>query len=282
MMILRTLLSWPHTLPPNSRGPRCGTRAQARVRGVVNLSVVVALLVGVLLLAAGVGLRVAGRNGGGNFPKTPMRKSFDDFPRDFLGYQWQRGKLDEATEVTAGADAYLKLDGLRTGDAAQVDLYATYVGGGQTLLEHEPQVCYGAQAWTLPFGIAQSEIEIPARAGRAAWSLPINIYLFERDFSYILVVNYYCVNWKYSSNRTEMRLMGDHPGGFYLQTRVTLGVTEADLAGCTSANFVQVFTKNARYRQAVEVLRFAAPLLEDYLPPRSPAEEASPASRSGS
>ena len=39
-----------HTLPPNSRGPRCGTRAQARVRGVVNLSVVVALLVGVLLI----------------------------------------------------------------------------------------------------------------------------------------------------------------------------------------------------------------------------------------
>jgi hypothetical protein len=145
------------------------------------------------------------------------------------------------------------------------------MGAGRTLLEHEPQVCYGAQDWKLPFGIIKSQIDMPAREGRPAWKLPVNIYLFSRDFEYVMVVNYYCVNWNYSSSRSDVRVLGNAPGGFYLQTRVTLPFSEADLAGCTSDNFVAVMEKNPRFRQAVEVLRFAAPLLEDYLPPRSPS-----------
>ncbi len=247
-----------------------GSGARRRAGGATTLSLIVVVLVAALLLAAGVGLRVAGPRRE-TFPKTPLSKSFDDFPHSFLGYTWRRDKLDPATEVVAGSDAYLKLVGTRPGDATWLDLYATYVGGGATLLEHEPQVCYGSQKWLLRYGIQQSEIEMPARDGRPAWKLPVNIYLFSRDFEYVMVVNYYCVNWNYSSNRTEMRLMGERPGGFYLQTRVTMPFSEADLAGCTADNFVAVMQKNPRYRQAVEVLRFAAPLLEDYLPRRSSA-----------
>jgi hypothetical protein len=262
-------------------GPQLARRDPAgRACGAATLSLVAALSVAVLLLAAGVGLRATGTSHGAGGPRTPLHKSFDDFPHDFLGYTWRRDKLDEATEVVAGADAYLKLLGTRPGGATWIDLYATYLGAGRTLLEHEPQVCYGAQDWKLPFGIVKSEIPMPARDGRPAWQLPVNIYLFSRDFEYVMVVNYYCVNWHYSSSRTDVRLMDDKPGGFYLQTRVTLPLSEADLAECTPDNVAALLEKNPRYRQAVEVLRFAAPLLEDYLPPRSPADQGS--SRSGS
>jgi len=242
-----------------------------RAPGATTLSLVVVVLVAALLLAAGVGFRMAGTNREGSFPRTPMSGSFDTFPRDFLGYTWRRDKLNQDTEIATGADAYLKLVGTRPGNANWVDLYASYMGAGRTLVEHEPQVCYGSQGWQMPFGIQQTEIEMPARDGRPAWKLPVNVYLFSRDFEYVMVINYYCVNWIYSNNRTEVRLMGDAPGGFYLQTRVTLSLSEADLAGCASNNFVAMMEKNPRYRQAVEVLRFAAPQLEKYLPLRTPA-----------
>jgi hypothetical protein len=236
-----------------------------RARGAASLQVVFATVLAVVLLVSGIGLRMFSGRDNENVIKKPLVKSFDDFPLTFLDYKWVRGKLDDQTEKVAGADAYLKITGMRPGDPLWVDLYASYVGGGRILLQHEPQVCYGAQGWQLPWGIVPGEVEMPATAERAAWKLPVNIYVFERDFNYILVVNYYCTEWHYTNDRTETRL---HPG-FFLQTRVTMPLADADVALGKES-----FQTNPHYQQALEVLRYAVPRLEEYLPPK----EAAPAS----
>ena len=223
-------------------------------------------LVILALLASGIGFKISWPAPPSR-PPTPLRKPFKDFPTDFLDYKWRFGVLDEEVERVAGVDAYLKLRGFRKRDGSGADLYTSYVGMGTTMVEHEPQVCYGAQAWSLPYKIIKAEIadlQVVIDKKGTIGPLPLNVYLFAKDVDHQMVVNFYCINGVYTNSRTAVRTEADRPGGFYAQTRVTLGLTSVDWAEANPGSLA----KSRRFQQAVEILRYVTPLIRDeYLPP---------------
>jgi hypothetical protein len=234
-------------------------------RGSASGAVLTAAVVAVLLVS-GVGYRVRSMyRGESSRPSTPLRRAFTEFSTEFLDYQWRHGRLDEAIERVTGAEAYLKMSGYRRGDTAMVELYTSYVGKGATMVEHEPQVCYGAQGWSLPYGILRRKVEgVTVRLMDGSMGpLPVNVYLFEKDVDRQMVVNFYCINGKYTDSRVDVRVEADRPGGYYAQTRVSMALSGIEWAEI-DPNRV---SESRRFLQAAEVLRHVVPILEsEYLP----------------
>ncbi len=218
----------------------------------------------VLLLASGLGFRFggAGAENDGPVEKTELRKGFDEFPREFLGYVWRDDPLDPDVEEVAGAMYYLNLNGFRREDTAAAHLYVSYFGESRTLVEHEPQVCMKAGGWQLPYGIMRTKVQMPARDGGEAWELPVNAYLFKHDINYMFMVNYYVVNGEYMNRRVEARLAEEAERGFYAQARVSTAVSRSEAAKLRSERFreTEVFERLA------EILRYVVPRLETHLP----------------
>ncbi|MBN2582885.1 MAG: exosortase-associated EpsI family protein [Planctomycetes bacterium] len=243
------------------RAPRRRCRAAAEAAGLFITVAVVAVL-----LIAGFGFRVRGLlKGESSRPSTPLRKAFTEFPTDFLDYQWRHGRLDAAVEKVTGAEAYLKMTGFRKSDGSYLELYTSYVGKGATAVEHEPQVCYGAQGWQMPHGFIQAKIDgLKVRLSDGSFGpLPVNVYLFEKDVDHQMVVNFYCINGKYTDSRVTARTEADRPGGFYAQTRVTLPLSGVEWAETGP----KTYADSRRFKQAVEVLRYVVPIIEaEYLP----------------
>ncbi|HOI55042.1 MAG TPA: exosortase-associated EpsI family protein [Phycisphaerae bacterium] len=241
-------------------GGRC--RGAAQAAGVAMTAAVVAVL-----LASGVGYRIRSvSRGESSRPSTPLRKAFTEFPTDFLEYQWRHGRLDEAIEKATGAEAYLKLSGFRKGDTSLMELYTSYVGKGATMVEHEPQVCYGAQGWSLPYGILRTTIDgLTVRLSDGSMGpLPVNVFLFEKDVDRQMVVNFYCINGQYTDSRVDVRVMADRPGGYYAQTRVSMALSGVEWMEIDPKRVSQ----SRRFLRAAEVLRWVVPVLErEYLPP---------------
>jgi len=218
--------------------------------------------VALALLGSGLGFRFIGQAPRPPEP-TPLRRSLDEFPREFLGYGWRNQPLEPEIEKVAGASAYLNLLGFRSRDAAYAHLYVSYYNQAQTLVEHEPQVCMvEAGGWSLPYGILRNEVKIPAPAGDPAVTLPVNVYLFRKDVENLLMVNYYCVNSEYFNSRDEVRMKGLIGRGFYAQTRVSIPLSDLDAASINETTYAD----SEPYKRAVEVLQFVVPELEKYLP----------------
>ena len=216
-------------------------------------------LVGVLAWSAGA-LALSERETRESGPPTPLGKSFTDFPTDFLaGYNWRQGTLDPEIEKLVGSNATLKLTGYNQQGWAEV--YTSYFGYASTPLEHEPDVCYPAQGWSLPLGVIRREIDVPG------WDqkLPISIYFFTKDVDRVLVINYYCINGQYFNDRTPTKFMNTGVGGYYAQTRVTVDIRSEDMTATDYESHVD-------YRRAVEIMRAVAPLVERHLPTLSTVE----------
>lgn len=247
-----------------------------------------AALVAVILAVTGAAFRV---EGGGPGQLTEPRKSFDDFPQLFLGYEWGPNTLlDEDTERVLGADYYLNRDGFRQSDASKVSLWVSYFGQSETLIEHEPQQCMRTGGWSLPFGICSTKIPMPPGADGKPWRLPVNVYLFQKDIERVLMVNTYCVSGHYLSNRDEARFYGEKGKGFYAQIRVTIPLTHFEWAALSAEKYdlpndvAQVEAEVAKleetraepqsgeaekihpYLRAVEILRYVVPALTEYFP----------------
>lgn len=185
-------------------------------------TVVFAALAVLVLLVTGVGFRLSGIARRAPISDTPLARSLDEFPHDFLGYEWSKNQpLDDTTERVLGATAYLNRVGFRPWDASRQALWVCYYGQSETKVQHEPEICYRANGWSLPFGIGEAEIVIPARNGRPSWKLPVNVYLFRQDVNWMMLVNTYCVNGYYTNDRDRVRNMGKAGQGFYTQVRVS-------------------------------------------------------------
>lgn len=248
---------------------------QSRPAGSAPLgSLVIPVLVVLMLLASGIGFKIHIEPPSLRDP-TPLRKEFKYFPTDFLGYQWRWKILDKKTEEVTGADAYLNLQGFRKSDGSFASLYTSYVGKGTTMVQHEPQVCYRALAFGLPFGVKKAEIkdiQVVIDDEGTIGPLPVNIYLFEKDVEHQMVINSYCINGYYTSNRSTVRTEADKPGGFYAQTRVSLALSNIDWAEANPETGSP--TRSRRFLQAVEILRYVTPLIRDeYLPPAPQSSE---------
>ncbi|NIA20437.1 MAG: exosortase-associated EpsI family protein [Anaerolineaceae bacterium] len=234
--------------------------------------VAIAALVVLILLASGIGFKISWPEPPSRKP-TPLRKAFKDFSTDFLGYKWRWVILDPVIEKVAGVDAYLNLAGFRRRDGSSAQIYTSYVGKGTTMVEHEPEVCYVAQGWSLPYGIKKAEIkelQVVIDKKGTIGPLPVNIYLFAKDVNHQMVVNSYCINGRYTNSRTTVRTEADRPGGFYAQTRVVMPMTSVDWTETTP----QTLTTSRRFRQAVEILRYVTPLIRHkYLPPAPESPE---------
>lgn len=201
-----------------------GAGSPSRLVSMSFAAAVILILLGAALGARFRGARVA--RVAGRVHLTEPAVGFDKFPREFLGYDWQDEVLDANTERVLGAMYYLKLNGFRPRDASVTSLLVTYFGESFTMVEHEPEVCMDAGGWTLPYGIGKTKLPIPATAGRPAWNLPVNVYLFQKDVERVLLVNTYCINGEYVSDRDAAKMLGERGKGFYAQTRVTIPLSD--------------------------------------------------------
>jgi hypothetical protein len=258
-------------------------------------------LVAAILVGSGAAFKVTGR-GPGTFTDTPLRRNFDGFPREFLGYQWSKNKpLDEDTERVLNAKAYLNREGFRSRDKSLAMLWVSYFGESETLVEHEPQVCMAAGGWSLPYGIHRTTVPMPPGPDGKSWDLPVNVYLFRKDVNRLFLVNTYCVNGTYTNSRDEARILSRRGVGFYAQTRVTIrlgdvewgrlrarmgsradpyapardrGQLEAELARLAAAGRAGAEATEEKAHpvvRAAEILQFVIPELEAYLPAPSSA-----------
>jgi len=275
----------------SARGGRVSTGAR------VGFIVAVVLI----LLASGAGLRLAGRTRG-TLLLTEPRIGFDQFPSEFCGYKWSHDQaLDRDTERVLGAMYYLNRQGFRKSDSAAATLWVSYFGSPETRVDHEPQVCMLNGGWSLPYraddapqGYIRTEIPMPPRKDGKAWTLPVLVYLFQKDMDHVLLVTTYCVNGTYLNNRTEARIisLGNRGLGFYAQTRVTIRLTSLEWNELVSvggpggdpyalarneaevARAIRLLDstgptpgeKAHPYLRAVEIMRYVIPHLERHLP----------------
>lgn len=180
-------------------------------------------LVAVTLIVTGLTFRMA-VGGSGPVVRTPPKVPLSKFPREFLGYQWTADQpLRPNIEKVLGAMAYVNRLGFRERDRSGAHLWISYFGESQTMVEHEPQVCMRTDAWDLPEGIGKGSV-IPLTRSLADGNteVPVNVYVFRKDTKHQLLINTYCINGKYLSDRGQARFHGGKGVGFYAQIRIVI------------------------------------------------------------
>jgi uncharacterized protein DUF3485 len=258
------------------------------------MPLVFAGLVAVMLTVTGLAFRLA-VGGSGPVVRTPPKVPLSKFSREFLGYEWTADQpLRPDVEKVLGAMAYVNRGGFRERDRSGAHLWISYFGESQTMVEHEPQVCMRTDGWSLPEGIGSNGVIALKRSlANGDTEVPVNVYVFRKDVTYQLLINTYCVNGKYLSDRNRARFHGGKGVGFYAQIRVVIplddyewsqlrttgggisGVYELSADAARVARGLRELDNDRAagsgqrrhpYLRAAEIMRHVVPELERHLP----------------